>query len=225
MFPVYKDSKTIKKMISQSTEVLKKLTKKFEIVIVDDGCPEKTGIIAKKLIKKKKNIKIIFHKKNYGYGAALKTGLNNCKYRWIFQVDGDAEYSVFDLPKLLKASFENDLVITFRKKKKYKTLRIFISWVYNLILRYLFKTKFLDISTGSRLIKRKILKKIKIYSNSPFVGAELAIKAKFLGFRVNEVGINTYPRVFGNGSSVGLKNIMLTIQDMIKLFLKIKKNI
>ena len=92
-----------------------------------------------------------------------------------------------------------------------------------MILRYLFKTKFLDISTGSRLIKRKILKKIKIYSNSPFVGAELAIKAKFLGFRVSEVGINTYPRAFGNGSSVGIMNIMLTIKDMLKLFLNIKK--
>ena len=118
MFPVYKDSKTIKKMITQSTQVLKKLTKKFEIVIVDDGCPERTGIIAKKLIKNKKNIKIIFHKKNLGDGAALKTGLNNCKYNWIFQVDGDAEYSVFDLSKLIKASSEKDLIITFRKKKK-----------------------------------------------------------------------------------------------------------
>lgn len=191
MFPVFKDSRTVKKMINQSLKVLKKTSINHEIIIVDDGCPEKTGLIAKKYIKKNKKIKVIFHKKNKGYGAALKTGLNNCRFDWIYQVDGDAEYSVFDLEKLLRLSNKSDLIITYRKKKKYKTFRIFISWVYNLILRALFKIDFLDISTGSRLLNKKILKKIKIFSTSPFIGAELAIKAKYLNFKVNQVGIQT----------------------------------
>ena len=224
MFPVYKDSRTVKKMIRDSLVVLKRVSKKFEIIIVDDGCPENSGNLAKKFIKKKYNVNVVFHKKNLGYGAALKTGLNICKYEWIFQVDGDAEYSVFDLKKLLNFAKTSDLIITYRKKKKYTTLRIFISWVYDNLLRKLFNTQFKDISTGSRLIKKKILNKIKINSNSPFVGAELAIKSKYYGFKVNEVGVQTYPRVFGNGSSVGIKNIILTIIDMIKLFINLNKN-
>ena len=189
MFPVFKDSRTIKKMINESLQVLKKFSKKYEIVIVDDGCPENTGNIAKELTKSISNVRVIFHKKNLGYGAALKTGLKNCKYSWIFQLDGDAEYSVKDLTKLIKASKNFDLVITYRHRKKYKTSRIFISWVYNVLLRLLFGTKFLDISTGSRFIKLKLIKKIKLNSNSAFLGAELAIKAKFQGFRINETGI------------------------------------
>ena len=118
MFPVFKDSRTVKKMINQSLKVLKKTSINHEIIIVDDGCPEKTGLIAKKYIKKNKKIKVIFHKKNKGYGAALKTGLNNCRFDWIYQVDGDAEYSVFDLEKLLRLSNKSDLIITYRKKKK-----------------------------------------------------------------------------------------------------------
>jgi len=74
MFPLYKDRRTVKKMIYNSLNVLKKVTKRSEIIMVDDGCPEKSGSIAKKLTKKFKNIKVIFHKKNLGYGAALKTG-------------------------------------------------------------------------------------------------------------------------------------------------------
>tara|TARA_B110000211_G_scaffold34932_1_gene35162 strand:- start:4341 stop:5048 length:708 start_codon:yes stop_codon:yes gene_type:complete len=222
MFPVFKDSRTIKKMINESLQVLKKFSKKYEIVIVDDGCPENTGNIAKELTKSIGNVRVIFHKKNLGYGAALKTGLKNCKYSWIFQLDGDAEYSVKDLTKLIKASKNFDLVITYRHRKKYKTSRIFISWVYNVLLRLLFGTKFLDISTGSRFIKLKLIKKIKLNSNSAFLGAELAIKAKFQGFRINETGIHTYPRKFGSGSSVSFKNIILTIKDMVLLFLKIK---
>jgi hypothetical protein len=89
------------------------------------------------------------------------------------------------------------------------------------MLRFLFKTKFRDISTGSRLINKKILKKIKLTSNSPFIGAELAIKTKFYGYKVNEVGIHTYPRNFGTGLSVSPINIILTIKEMIIFFLRV----
>ena len=222
LFPLYKDKKTVKKMILKSVKLLKKMKKKGEIIIVDDGCPERSGHYAKIISKKIKNVKVIFHKKNMGYGAAIKTGLKNCKNEWIFQTDGDAEYDVNDLLKLIKKTKVSDLVVTYRLKKKYKTSRIVISWIYNVILRILFHTKYKDISTGSRLINKKILKKINLISNSPFLGAELAIKSKYKGFKVSEVGIHTYPRTFGSGSSVSFKNILLTIKEMLILFIKIK---
>ena len=124
--------------------------------------------------------------------------------------------------KLLKESKNYDLVITYRFKKKYKTSRIIISWIYNKLLRILFKTNFKDISTGSRLINKKLINKIDLFSTSPFIGAELAIKSQLKNFKVNEIGIHTYPRTFGTGSSVSTKNIILTIWDMIILFIKVK---
>ena len=205
-------------MIDKSIRVLSKIKKKCEIVMVDDGCPENSGLYAKKIAKNKKNIKIIIHKKNLGYGAAIKTGLKNCSSEWVFQTDGDNEYDVNDLKKLIKFTKKSDLIITYRYKKKYNTNRIIISWIYNVILRTLFVTNFKDISTGTRLINKKILKKINLTSKSPFVGAELAIKSKYSGINVSEVGIHTYPRTFGSGSSVSLKNILLTIKDMLKLY-------
>tara|TARA_Y100000590_G_C15641824_1_gene985273 strand:+ start:167 stop:889 length:723 start_codon:yes stop_codon:yes gene_type:complete len=221
MFPLYKDKMTVKSMILKSLKVLKKTKLKFEIVIIDDGCPENSGKIAKEMSKHNSNIKVHFHRKNLGYGAAVKTGLRNCRYECIFATDGDEEYDVGDLPRLLKAFNKSDLVITYRFKKKYKTTRVIISWLYNAILRFLFRTNFKDISTGSRLIGKKLVKKIVLTSNSPFIGAELAIKSKFAGFNVNEIGIHTYPRTFGSGSSVSLKNIVLTIRDMLILFFKL----
>ena len=221
MFPLYKDRNTVRLMIKKSLNVLKKLKIKNEIIIIDDGCPQKSGNLAKEIAKKFTNIKIFFHKKNLGYGAALKTGLKKCKNDWIFMTDGDAEYDVNDLFRLAKASKKYDLVITYRYKKKYATSRIIISWVYNAILRLIFNIKFRDISTGSRLISRKLIKSIKLKSNSPFLGAELAIKAELAGYKVGEIGIHTYPRTFGTGSSVSFKNILLTLKDMFLLFVRI----
>jgi len=221
MFPLYKDKSTVELMIRKSSSILKKLKRKYEIIIVDDGCPENSGKLALKIAKKFSNIKIFFHKKNLGYGAALKTGLKKCKNDWIFMIDGDAEYDVNDLPRLLNVSKNYDLVITYRYKKKYTTYRIIISWVYNAILRLIFNIKFRDISTGSRLVSKKLIRRIKLKSNSPFMGAELAIKTQLSGYKVGEIGIHTYPRTFGTGASVSLKNILLTIRDMLLLFFKI----
>ncbi len=220
MFPLYKDKSTVELMIKKSLRVLKKLKKKYEIIIVDDGCPEKSGKLALKIAKKFNHVKVFFHKKNLGYGAAIRTGLRKCKNEWIFAIDGDAEYDVNDLFKLIKATKKYDLVITYRYEKKYTTYRIVISWVYNKILRLIFKIKFRDISTGSRLVNRKIIKRINLRSTSPFIGAELAIRSLIKGYKVGEVGINQYPLTFRN-ESVSLKNIFLTIKDMILLFIKL----
>ena len=67
------------------------------------------------------------------------------------------------------------------------------------------------------------MKKINLVSNSPFLGAELTIKATYLNYRVIEHGINYYPTDFRSGSSVSLKNILMTIKDMLILFFKWKK--
>ena len=64
MFPLYKDKSTVELMITKSSAVLKKLNSKYEIIIVDDGCPQNSGKLAEKIAKKFANIKIFFHKKN-----------------------------------------------------------------------------------------------------------------------------------------------------------------
>ena len=221
VFPLYKDRKTVKIMIDRSTDALKKLKINSEIIIVDDGCPQRSGLLAKKLSKGKKNIKIFFHKKNLGYGAAIRRGIKESSKNWVFAIDGDAEYRVSDLFKLLNELKNNDLVITYRKKRAHSTMRIIISIVYNFILRFLFRTKFKDISTGQRLLNKKLTTKIKLKSSSPFFGAELVIKSYYLGYKIKEIGVTEYPTRMIGGSSVSFKNIILTIIEMLKLFYKI----
>ena len=220
IFPLYNDKNTVEIMITKSVKVLNKLKKKYEIIIVDDGCPQNSGKLALKIAKKFSKVKVFFHKKNLGYGSAIRTGLEKSKNDWIFMTDGDNEFDVYDLPKLVRVAKYNDLVITFRHKKIYTTYRIIISWIYNAILRLLFNTKFRDISSASTFVKKKLIKNTRLSSNSPFIGAEIAIKSKWAGYKVGEIGIHQYPQTFRN-ESVSLKNIFLTIKDMILLFIRI----
>jgi hypothetical protein len=132
-------------------------------------------------------------------------------------VDGDNEYAVADLKKMLDIRFFYRLIIAFRYKKLYSTQRIFISFVYNMVLRHLFRTPFRDVSTGIRVFHRSILDEIELSSDSPFIGAELAIKTMLRGYPVGELGIQTFPRSFGSGSATSMRNIALTIHDMLRV--------
>lgn len=215
--PVYKDERTVRHVTERALQMLEDVASRYEVIIIDDGSPDRSGQIAEELAKTDTRIRVAHHQENLGYGAAFKTGISLSHYEWICMVDGDDEYDVYDLKRMLALRQYYPLVIAFRYKKLYSAKRIFISYVYNVVLRFLFRTRFRDISTGIRLIHRSVLNEISISSDSPFVGAELAIKAMLKGFPVGEVGIQTFPRSFGSGSSTSLTNILRTMRDIYRM--------
>src|SRR5260370_29086669 len=197
---------------------------------VSDGCggifvagaaPDRAGVIAAELARRHERVRVIHHPANLGYGAAVRSGLAASVFEYVCFTDGDDQYEVNDFVKLLKLRDRYDLIITFRYKKIYSSTRLFISWFYNNLLRFLFRTPFRDVSTGLRMVRRSILSDIELEARSPFIGAELAIKAVLHGYRVGEVGIQTFPRTFGQGSSTSVRNIVATIADMCRIYRKI----
>jgi glycosyltransferase involved in cell wall biosynthesis len=217
-FPVYDDAATVRAVAERGLAVLGECASRFEIIIVDDGSRDGSGAIADAVAQEHPDaIHVIHHERNLGYGAALRAGVAACRHEWICMVDGDNEYDVSDLRRMLALREYYPLVIGFRYRKLYSTKRIFISFVYNFVLRRLFRTPFRDVSTGIRAFHRSILDEIALSSNSPFIGAELAIKTMLRGFPVGEMGIQTFPRSFGRGTSTTARNIRLTIRDMLRV--------
>ena len=196
VFPVYKDTKTIETLIKKSILLCEELFLDYEIIIVNDCCPDGSGKIAEEYAKSNNKIKLINHKINMGYGESIKSGLKASSKNWILQTDGDNQYDIYDFKKMSKIIHNYDCIITFRYRKVYSSLRILISWIYNKLIQILFKSKFRDISTGLRLINRKILNDIELNSQNAFIGAEIAIKLMLKGYQVGEMGITTYPRKF-----------------------------
>lgn len=214
-FPVYNDEHTVERVTRKALDVLSQIASEYEVLIVDDGTPCRAGDIADALARENPRVRVIHHPKNLGYGVAVRTGLANVRYEWVCFTDGDDEYDIYDLDKLIRLKDYYDLIITFRYTKMYTRFRVFVSWAYNVSLRFLFKTRYRDISTGLRLIRRELIDELHLEAASPFIGAEIAIKTMLKGFRVGEVGIQTFPREFGRGSSTSIRNIIATIKDML----------
>ena len=217
-FPVYKDERTVRTVAEKFLVLGASLGAEHEVVIIDDGSPDRSGEIADEIAREHPAVRVIHHAGNRGYGAALRSAIGAARFEYVCMTDGDDEYEVEDFRKLLKMRDRYDLVITFRYKKVYSSTRIFVSWLYNVVLRRLFRTQFRDVSTGLRLVRREVLDDVQLESDSPFLGAELAIKTMLKGYRVGEVGIQTFPRTFGSGSSTSMRNIVATVRDMWRVY-------
>ncbi len=74
-FPAYYDEKNIDKVVIKAVQVLEELRlKDYEVIIIEDGSPDKTGEVADGLAKRFDKVRVIHHEKNLGYGATLKDG-------------------------------------------------------------------------------------------------------------------------------------------------------
>jgi glycosyltransferase involved in cell wall biosynthesis len=223
-FPVYRDEGTVERVAMKALTVGNSLSVPFEVIIVNDGSPDRAGEIAEGLARVHPEIRVIHHDTNLGYGCAVKSVMKNSRYDWIALTDGDDQYDLLDLGDLVRVTHRYDLVITFRYKKIYSTLRIFLSWAYNVVLRFLFRTPFRDISTGLRLVHRSVIEAIELESDGNIIGAELAIKAMLCGFAVGEVGVKTFPRSFGESTSVQPRHLVRALAEIVRMHRRIFKN-
>ena len=215
-FPVYKDEPTVREVTGKAVRFLEKLGVPFEVIVIDDGSPDRAGAIADELASADPRVRVIHHPRNLGYGAAIRSGLAAARYESIWFTDGDDQFEIEDFRKLLRVLHSYDLVITFRYRKIYPWTRLLISWAYNVLVRRLFGVRFRDISTALRIVRREVVEDIKLTSVSPFIGAELAIKAQLKGYRVGEVGIQTFDRLNGPGSATSWRNIIRTIREVFR---------
>lgn len=215
-FPVYNDERTVEAVTTKSVETLSAVAEDYEIVIVDDGSPDGSGAVADEMARRFDKVRVIHHPTNLGYGAALQSGFRAANhFEWVCFLDGDDQYDVRELVHLVKLLPRYDGVVTFRYRKTYGPWRKFVSAVFNLVARCMFGTRFRDANSGLRIVRRTVIDDLPLTSASPFLGAELAIRAALKGYRIGEAGISMYPRDHGSSGVVTPRNILATIGDML----------
>jgi glycosyltransferase involved in cell wall biosynthesis len=217
-FPVYCDEATVRTVTEKARKVLGEVARAYEILIVDDGGPDRSGALADEMAARYPEVRVIHHPRTLGYGRALQSGLAAAgDFEWICFTDGDDQYDVRELYHMVRLLHRYDMLIGFRYSKVYSTWRMFLSAVYNQVLRHTFRSPFRDISCGLKLVRKSVVQDLTITSDSPFVGAEIVLKAMLRGYLIGEVGISTYPRRFGISTSTSLPNIAGTVEDLLRV--------
>src|SRR3989344_1990807 len=218
-FPCYNDSEPIKQLVLDANALLKKVSKDYEIIVIDDGSTDDSRSILKKLQKSIPNLKLIFHKQNKGYGGALKSGFKNAKKEFVFYTDGDGQYDFNEITKLIdKLTDKIGLVQGYKLKRSDPWFRYWVGLAYRYFSRLVYNIKVKDIDCDFRLIRKKALDKITLKYSSGVICVELMKKLDKQGVRFAEVGVHHYPRLYGNSEFFKIKRVTMTLIESSKLW-------
>ena len=207
IIPVFNEQKTIRKLIGKVKGVKLKNIEK-EIIIVDDCSNDETVSILKNI--GDSSLKIFFHKKNMGKGAAIKTGLGKATGDLILIQDADLEYSPDDYGKLLMPIINKKADVVYgsrldvlRKniKKMYK-LHFIGNLFLTMMTNILYNAKITDMETGYKLFKREVIEGINLRANRFDFEPEITAKILKKGYTIYEVPITFFGRKFDEGKKI-----------------------
>ena len=222
-FPAYNDAPSLPRLISRTFEVLDRNVREFEVIVVNDGSADSTGKVLEQLRAwHGPRLRVIHHGRNRGYGGALRTGFAAATKELVFYTDGDGQYDIAELPKLL-AEMKADvgLVNGYKLRRQDPCHRIVIGAVYNRFARWLFRIRLRDIDCDYRLIRRSILDQFRLMSTSGTVCVELVKNIERSGTRIVEVPVLHYPRLHGRSQFFRLRSLGSTCVELIRLWLRV----
>jgi glycosyltransferase involved in cell wall biosynthesis len=219
-FPAYNDAPSLPSLISTTFAVLESMTADFEVIVVNDGSVDNTAeVLANLQAQFGPRMKVVTHEANRGYGGALRTGFASATRDLIFYTDGDGQYDVREVPKLVALlKPEIGLVNGYKLERNDPAHRIWIGNVYNRFAKFLFGVRLRDIDCDFRLIRRAVMEDIELVSTSGTICVELVRKIEMSPWKVAEVGVHHFERQHGTSQFFRVKSLAKTFYQLIRLW-------
>jgi glycosyltransferase involved in cell wall biosynthesis len=149
ILPAYQEEQGIAPLLDRIGEVMDKLGRPWEVVVVDDGSTDGTAARARGA-----GSRVISHPYNIGNGAAVKTGIREARGRLIVMMDADGQHDPADIPRLLEQLGAHDMVVGARTKESETSLhRDLANKAYNWFASYICNRRIEDLTSGFRAIK------------------------------------------------------------------------
>jgi glycosyltransferase involved in cell wall biosynthesis len=214
-FPAHNEAENLRGLVEEALETLPHLAEVFEIVIVDDGSRDETPAIADELAAAHPQVRAVHHPTNLGYGAALRSGFAAARYANLAFTDGDRQFRVADLGRLIERlqAGDVDAVMGYRIRRADPFVRTLYARLYRLANLVFFGLTVRDVDCACKLFKRESLEGVNVESGGAFFSAELLIKLRARGRRLAEVGVPHYPRTAGSPTGARPQVVFRAVRD------------
>jgi glycosyltransferase involved in cell wall biosynthesis len=222
-FPAYNDAPSLPALIEKAFAVLREHASDFEVIVVNDGSRDNTAeVLADLQARFGSPLRLVTHEQNRGYGGALRSGFAAATKELVFYTDGDGQYDVGELPKLLERMETGvGLVNGYKLERNDPWHRIWIGNIYNRFARFLFGVRLRDVDCDFRLIRRDLLDQIHLVSTSGTICVELVRKLELHRCRTVEVGVHHYPRLHGRSQFFRFRSLLTTLYQLTRLYVQV----
>ena len=219
VIPVYNEKETILKIIPK----VLKLDFVKEVLVVDDGSTDGTRELLKEAPLETR-VKLFFHEKNQGKGAALRTGFAHVSGEIVAIQDADLEYDPAEFSEMIRPILDGVADVVYGSRLTGgKPQRVHLFWhrVGNGFLTFmtdlLYNTTLSDMETCYKMFRRKVIENIRIESDDFSVEPELTAKiCKNKQWRIYEIPISYYGRSYAEGKKISWKHGISALWTLLK---------
>ncbi len=193
VIPAFNEEESIATTITDAKASLEKLGCWSEIIVVNDGSSDGTA----KILNSSKNIRVIHHPVNKGYGASLKSGIRAAKGDWILIADADGTYPLESIPKLVDEVPKYDMVVAARTGDHVRipAMRRPAKWILNRLANYLTGVRIPDLNSGLRIFRKDVvMESIRLFPERFSFTTTLTLLYHTNNYNVKYIPINYYER-------------------------------
>lgn len=215
VIPVYNEQRSLLAIVDKVRAVA--IDK--EIILVDDFSTDGTRDLLKRL--SQQGLIVLYHEKNMGKGAALRTGFRHATGDYVIVQDADLEYDPNDYPSLLQPILEGQADVVYGSRFSGNRSNMmslhsfgnkFLTWLTNL----LYRTSITDMETCYKLFPRSTIQSIPIECNRFNFEPEITAKILKRGLRIVEVPISYAGRSFSEGKKITWRDGFAAMWTLVK---------
>ena len=216
-FPCYNEEPNVERTTRNALEAAQKYADEYEVIIVNDGSRDATAEIADRLAREIPQVRAVHNIPNRGYGGAVARGLSESRMQWIFFTDGDGQFDMMEIDRLIGLLDQCDFAVGYRIKRADSFMRKLNAFCWGTLVRALFGLKVRDIDCAFKLLPKSLIDSVHMKSQGALISTELLARAKYRGLRIAEVGVDHYPRKAGQQTGANFKVILRAFRELFRL--------
>ncbi|MBN1574047.1 MAG: glycosyltransferase family 2 protein [Deltaproteobacteria bacterium] len=215
--PVYNEENTIEEILRRVDSAIIETVAEREIIVVDDFSTDGTRIKLEGLARSRKDLKVLYHDKNRGKGAALRTGFMALTGDLVVIQDADLEYDPSEYGKLLGPIVDGIADVVYGSRFLGSPQGSIYFWHYraNKLLTLLSNTmnniNLTDMETCYKVFKSEVLRELTFRSNRFGFEPEFTAKITRRKHRIYEIPISYYGRTYKEGKKIGWRDGILAV--------------
>jgi len=212
VIPVFEEEESLPHLYESVKSVMDRLSRKYEMVFVDDGSSDGSLKTLEGFQKKDPNVVVVAFRRNFGQTAAMAAGFEYAEGDIVITMDADLQNDPEDIPKLLEKIKDYDVVSGWRKSRKDKFFsRRLPSMIANGLISKVTGVHLHDYGCTMKAYRKEVIKDVKLYGEMHrFIPAIVS----WVGASITEVETNHHARRFGR-SKYGISRTIRVVLDLI----------